>query len=348
MFVHRRFAHAAAVLVVLSLACSGGGSGSRTEPTSPAGRTTTTVPVTLAGLAIAPSAAGGLSVSLGTSVQFTATGTYSDGSSADVTGEVAWGSSDPSAADFSSAAGGAGVLDPMAVGTTVISATHPDGFAASVAVTVLPLPLYDDPTDPVDSPLAISPENPTILIDTTMQFAVSATLEDLSVVDYTENVSWSSSDETVATISPTGAAAALGLGTTTITATDPVTGYSDTTTFTVTDVPAALGYLLLSRGSVIGGSEPNPVKATIVLTSYATQPVTISVWTSLWKKNQVTDGPIPEADVPASVVVAAGSDRATFDVTHHAVTRRTRVAVNAKDENQAIIKSASLWLRAQR
>lgn len=347
MFAHKRFAQSAALLVAVLLACSGGGSGSRSEPPAPGGGTT--VPVTLAGLAIAPSAAVGVSVSLGASVQFTATGTYSDGSSADVTSEVTWGSSDPSAADFSSAAGGAGVLDPIAAGTTVISATHPDGFAASVAVSVLPLPLYDDPTDPVDSPLAISPENPTILIETTMQFAVSATLTDLSVVDYTGNVIWSSSDETVATISPTGAAAALALGTSTITATDPVTGYSDTTIITVTNVPAALGYMLLSRGSVIGGSA-NPVTATVVLTSFAAQPVTISLWTSLWKKNQVTFGPIPEAEVPASVVVATGSDRETFVVTHQPVTKRTRVAVNAKDENQdpAIIKSASLWLRPQR
>jgi hypothetical protein len=346
MSVQNRFAPIALLLATVSLAaCSGGGSS--TSGATPTGQPAT--PVTLAGLQIAPSAADGLSVSVGMSIPFTATGTYSDGATSDVTGEVIWASSNPSAAELSSAAGSAAVVDAITVGTTVITATHPDGLSASVAVTVVPLGLYDDPADPLDSPLAISPENPTVLIGTTTQFHVGATLTDLSIVEYTGNVIWSSSNEAVATISPAGAATALALGTTTITATDPVSGYGDTTTLTVTDVPAALGYVLLSRGSVVGGS-PNPVTATVVLTSLAAEPVTISLWSSLWKKNAVTYDPAPEAEVPASVVVPSGSDRATFEVTHHSVARRTRIAVNAKDENQdpVLIKSASLWLRPQR
>jgi hypothetical protein len=54
-----------------------------------------------------------------------------------------------------------------------------------------------------------------------------------------------------------------------------------------------------------------------------------------------------EVEVPVSVVVPAGADSATFAVTHPAVTKRTRIAVYAKDDNQtpAIVKRASLWVR---
>jgi trimeric autotransporter adhesin len=281
-------------------------------------------PVTLTRLEVGPAAAGGVVASVAAPVQFTATGSYSDGTSADLTTAVTWSSSNVGAATFSS---GAGLATPVAVGSTEVTATHAaSGLHSSVSLSIVAADLVL---------LEISPLDPTILIGKSLQLEATGTLLDESTIGMTTEVLWTSSDEAVATVSPGGLAAALSLGSTLITATDPVTGISDTINFGVTDVPAALAYLRLSRGSVIGGSS-TPITGTVVLTSSAVEPITVTLSTS--NADLVT--------VPELVIVPAGAATASFDVTTSAVLHKTRVLVTASDGTYE--KGARLNLRADK
>jgi len=87
---------------------------------------------TLLSLAIMPADS---SVTQGAAQQFSATGTFSDNSSQDITATVAWSSSAPSVATISSLAGSSGRASSLAVGSTTITAVS-GGRAASTTLTV--------------------------------------------------------------------------------------------------------------------------------------------------------------------------------------------------------------------
>jgi RHS repeat-associated protein len=99
-----------------------------------AGSFTVVVPPTLTGLAISPQ---NPTKTIGRTLQFTATGTYNDGSSQDLTGAVAWSSSNPVVATITSPGG---LATALAEGTTTITATHPSGPTAQTTLTGTILP----------------------------------------------------------------------------------------------------------------------------------------------------------------------------------------------------------------
>ena len=81
----------------------------------------------LVGISVGPS---GLSLALGVTAQLTATGTYSDGSTQDITASVAWSSSNGQLLGVS-----AGLVTPLAIGNSTITATM-NGKTGSVGVTI--------------------------------------------------------------------------------------------------------------------------------------------------------------------------------------------------------------------
>ncbi len=106
-------------------------------------------------------------------------------------------------------------------GQSTITATL-NGSSASAQVTITPAELFS---------LTLSPETQTIFIGETKSFQATGTYTDSTTLDLTTIVTWSSSNQSVATIDATGAAIGLAGGTTTITATSgPI---STTTTLTV-------------------------------------------------------------------------------------------------------------------
>ncbi len=98
-------------MIILLIAGCGGGGGSSAGPGPGSG--------TLASISVTPI---NPSVSIGTSEQFVATGTYSDNSTRDITTSVTWSSSAPSVATIINAAGSNGMAAAIAVGTTTITA----------------------------------------------------------------------------------------------------------------------------------------------------------------------------------------------------------------------------------
>jgi len=184
-------------------------------------------------------------VAMGKTLQLTVTAIFSDGLVVTSWSQVTWQTSDPTVATV----GSSGLISASTVttGTAVITATdifHPD-ITRSVTVYVTEL-----------LSINISPPDPIISLGTVSSQAFSATgLYSLSTpsawsssstwpqVDLTQLVSWASSSTDVAVISTVtgtrGIATAVYTGTTgttgktTITAADPVSGMTATTTLTV-------------------------------------------------------------------------------------------------------------------
>lgn len=153
-----------------------------------------------------------LSVPLGNTPQFTATGTYNDSSTHDLTALVTWGSSDVAVAKVSNSDGSNGKVTTMATGSSVITATS--GIVSSSAtLTVSAATLVS---------ITITPVNPSTPLKTPLQFSATGSYSDASSHDITTTASWSSSVTSVATVGNStgnrGLATPLFAGTTTITA----------------------------------------------------------------------------------------------------------------------------------
>lgn len=156
---------------------------------------------TLTGITVTPATA---TLPKGTSQQFTATGTYSDGSTADVTGAVTWSSSKPKVAIITAS----GDLSALKGGTTTVTAT--DGpTSGSTTVKVGPATLVS---------IAVTPTSTSTPPGSTVQFSAMGTYSDGSTKDLTTLGKWKSSATKVATIgSRSGLATAKKDGSTTIT-----------------------------------------------------------------------------------------------------------------------------------
>jgi CTP:molybdopterin cytidylyltransferase MocA len=181
------------------------------------------------------------SVPLGLSQAFTATGTYTDGTTQDVTGTVTWSSAATDIAAISNADGSRGLATSLATGSTTITATDPataiTGITGSTVLTVTSAALVS---------IAVTPANPSVITGQTQAFTATGTYTDSTTQDLTNSVTWSSSATAVATISNAagtrGVATSLATGSTTITATDPATSIAGSTLLSVSAwTPAALG-----------------------------------------------------------------------------------------------------------
>ena len=106
--------------------------------TSKSTKTTTTgkVTATLTSIAISPTSPPNLK--LGFTQNIVATGTYSDGSTADVSSLVTWHSSNAAIAAFTQPEGG--LLTAMTIGTVSITATYQGMTTNSINISVIPMP----------------------------------------------------------------------------------------------------------------------------------------------------------------------------------------------------------------
>jgi hypothetical protein len=183
----------------------------------------TVTAATLSSLVVTPA---NPTIAKGTTLQFTATGTYSDSSVQDLTALVTWTSSATAVATVSNAAGSHGLATGAAIGTTTVTATS-GSVSGATGLTVTAATL---------SALQVTPANPTIAKGTTQQFVATGIYTDLTTQDLTAQVTWSSSATTVATISNAagtqGLATAVAQGGATITATH--LGVTGSTALTVT------------------------------------------------------------------------------------------------------------------
>jgi Bacterial Ig-like domain (group 2) len=177
------------------------------------------------------------SLTIGQTVQYTATGTVGHGShpatSTNLTGEVTWSSSSP---DVASVTASGGMATALAAGSTVISATMAGVTTATATLTVTAATSGGSggsggsgtggtggtggSTGTTLASLAVIPGSQSVAVpqDTTQFFAIGTTTSG-ATEDLTSQVTWYSSSAQVASITSNGGlATAAGQGTTTITA----------------------------------------------------------------------------------------------------------------------------------
>jgi YD repeat-containing protein len=191
--------------------------------------------ISLASISVTPASP---SVAKGGTKQFTATATYSDGSSNDLTSGVTWSSSNISVALISNTVGSVGLARTPGAGTTTITATS-GSISGSTTLTV---------TAPTPVSLALTPGNLFIPVNSTRQFRAIVSFTDGSTQDVTSTATWSSSAPTIATISSQGLASALAIGSTTVTATS--NGFTNSVTLGVAN-SVATGTITFADGSPV-------------------------------------------------------------------------------------------------
>lgn len=202
--------------LVFGLAACGGGGGSGPSGggTSGAGGTSgggTATPTSPTGASLSYIILSSASASLpkGISEQFIATGYYSDGAKQNLTASATWSSSNPAVATISTS----GVATTVGAGTTTITATA--GIASlSYTLTVTTAAL---------NYISVTPPAPIVGAGQTRQFIATGSYSDGSTLDLTSNVSWSSSNISIANVNtspntPIGLATGVTQGTVTITA----------------------------------------------------------------------------------------------------------------------------------
>ncbi len=202
----------------------------QTTITAVLGNAKTNVPVTLTvtsavlqTITITPAAP---QIAQGTSLQFTATGTYSDSTTQDITALVTWGSSDGTVATISNAQASRGLATSVGAGTTVITA------AFGAVTNAVPVTLTVKPANVVLQSITIAPVNATIFLGGPQQYTATGNFSDGSNQDLTTQVAWRSSNKTIASISnapgSNGLATPIKNGSTTISAAITIAGVTTT------------------------------------------------------------------------------------------------------------------------
>ena len=153
-------------------------------------------------------------ISVNTTRQFTAQGTYADGSTADLTDSVTWSTGLATIISVSNASGTRGLVTALAVGTDNVVASM-SGIVGMATVTVSVIPLVS---------IAVTPNPLTLPQNLTLPLKATATYGDQSTQDVTTSATWTVADSSVATVGNLGTAAGQVTGlkansSTTVTAT---------------------------------------------------------------------------------------------------------------------------------
>jgi hypothetical protein len=249
----------------------------------------TVTAATLRSIAISPS---DLTLARGTTQQFTATGTYTDGSTQIITTQVTWASDDTAVATISSGGGTNGLATAVGVGSASISATLGAVVSRAIVLTVSPATLVT---------IDVTPPGVSIASGTTQQFTATGNYTDATHQDLTSVVSWTSNAPSVAVVS--NAAGTKGLATagnvqatglTTITATlGGVSGHTD-----LTVNPATLDSIHIDPPTV---SIANGTTRAFTATAHYSDGSEVDVTTSItWSSDNTTVATINAAGVATS------------------------------------------------
>ncbi len=260
------------------------------------------------------------SIANGTSQQFTATGTYTDNTTQNITTQVTWGSDDTDVATISNADGSEGLATSQGEGSATITATS-GTVSGSSDLTV---------TAAVVTDVNVSPSNRVAADGTTVQYTATATFSDNSTQDVTTAAAWSTDDADVATIESTGdttpgLATAVDPGSAAITAS--FRGESGSTTLTVT--PAALtGIQVTPANESIARGTTQQYTATGTFTDSSTQNITTQV---TWASSDTTVASISNAVGSDGLASADDTGDTTISATLSGVTSDTNLQVTAAE-----------------
>src|SRR5579863_315004 len=268
----------------------------------------TVTPATLVSMAVTPALP---DTPLGANQQFTATGTFTDGSTQNLTATVNWSSSDASVATISNSAGSEGLATSLATGSASISATS-GSVSGSTTITVSPAALVS---------IAVSPADPSIALGAKQQFTATGTFTDGSSQNVTGSATWASDTPTVAAINAGGLATGAGTGSANISATSgTVTG---STALTV--APARLVSITVNPSSAsIATGTTQQFTALGTYTDGSTQDLTTS---GHWSSSDGSDATVSNTPGSQGLASALTPGATTISLTSGSVTGSAALTV---------------------
>ncbi len=213
-----------------------------------------------------------VTLDVATTKPLTATGTWSDGTTQDVSQSASWSSGKDSVASVSNAKGSQGLIQGVSPGQTTVTAAI-GGVKGVASVTV---------AAPTLSKLTIGPTDPTRKAGQSVQFWVVAEFSNGASANVTQQAKWSTSNPAVATVNTAGfniaVAQAKAKGSAVITAT--FGGKSASSTFTVT-TPEIASLQITPAAWTVAAGMPMQFQAVAIFTDNTTQNVTFqSQWSS--------------------------------------------------------------------
>lgn len=204
------------------------------------------------------------SIAIGNKQQFIAMGTFSNGTSSDITAISTFTSASLPVATILTS----GLASGVSVGTSLITASS-GTKTGSTTLTVTPATLLS---------ISLTPANPVLQIDATRAMTVTATFSDATTTIVTSNSSYVSATPTAITVSNAGVLTGVAVGSSLITAT--YNGKSASTTATVNAV-TLLSIAIAPLNTSINVGSTQQYSATATYSDTTTGDVTNTVnWTS--------------------------------------------------------------------
>jgi len=267
-------------------------------------------PAVLAGIAVGPP---DISVAVGLSNQFTATGLYTDGSKQDISTQVAWKSANSNMASVNST-GLATTLSPGA--TTITASMGAMSGSTSLTVTAATLVMID-----------ITPTNASVASGLTQRFVATGVYTDNSIHDVSSMVTWSSSAGGVASVSnasgSNGLVSTASPGSTIITA--ALGGLSISTPLTVTSATLVSIGVTPANPSIASGLT-DALQATGVYTDQSTHDLTSAV---TWNSSADNVVSVSNAAGSKGLAAALSTGAATISASFGGVSGSTTMSVTA-------------------
>jgi uncharacterized protein YjdB len=300
----------------LATAVAAGTSTATASVGSISGSTTVTVSsAPLTSITVTPTAT---TLIVGGTVQLDATGTFGDGTTADVTGSAVWSASSASAS-VSNAQGSEGLATALASGTaTITAAVGAVSGTATITVTATTATLLS---------IAVTPATAQAGVGTTQAFQAEGSYSDGTQVDLTSSVTWSSSQTGVATISKSspmyGVATAVAAGSTSIQAT--LSGITGTATLTVTTA-SLLSITVTPANPAMTVGDKQAMTATGNYSDGSTADLTQQ---AVWTSSNTAVATLSNDVGAAGLLTAVAAGTATITATVGSLSGSTTVTVNA-------------------
>ena len=235
------------------------------------------------------------SIQTGATQQFTATATQANGTSIDVSGQVTWTSSNTSVASVNSS----GLAIALKPGTTTITATY-GSTSGNTTVTVTSASL---------SSILVTPNNPSVPVAFTLQLTATGIFLDGTNFDMTTQATWTSSNNSVATVGGTGLVRGIAPGSVTITAT--LGDISGTTTIMVTS--ATLTSISLSPASPSIPSTPAGITQQFISIGAFSDGTSLDISTQVtWGSSNTSVATVNSSGLATSVAAGFSIITATY------------------------------------
>lgn len=289
------------------------------------------VPALLVSLQVSPLT---VSVPAGLTRQLTAQGTFSDGSTRDVTASVTWASDAQSFAMVSNALGSQGLLTALAQGTSNVTATA-GAASAALVVTVTP---------PVLQRLDVTAPSASLAVGRTQQLTATGVYSDGSTQNLTSTATWTPSTGPVLRVSSAGVMTAVGVGTTNATATVGLVSGSSSLSVT----PAVLDAITIAPvNPSLGLGQSVTLVATGRWSDNTTTTLTGVTWTSETPAVATIDANGLVASVTEGTSLVTAAVGAIVDTTRVTVTPPVLTSITLTPANPALEKSQTVQLGAQ-